>query len=165
MPLLFVTYFISATCFSEVSRCLHSYCNLLFAGGDSRVLAGHRVLQGHLGDGDFLPPPFPFVHLVFCWAASLSVICWVRIFLHNTFFRQKHPCCPCAGLTKSPRATVTLSPPRLLLWEQTSQALAAQMEGRKFLFKPGKCHRGCISSLLQFPHSDDFFSVIVLSEI
>lgn len=56
MPLLFVTYFISATCFSEVSRCLHSYCNLLFAGGDSRVLAGLRVLQGRLGDGEFPSP-------------------------------------------------------------------------------------------------------------
>lgn len=165
MPLLFVIHFISALCFREVSRCLHSYCNLLFAGGDSRVLAGHRVLQGCLGDSDFLSPPCPFVHLVFCWAASLSVICWVRIFLHNTFSRQKHPCCPCAWLTKNPVATVTLSPLPLLLWEQTSQALAAQMEGRKCLCKPGNCHRGCISSLLQFPYTGYFFSCIVLSEI
>lgn len=133
---------------------------LLFAGGDRRVLAGHRVLQGRLGDGDFLLPPFPFVHLVFCWAASLSVICCVRIFLHNTFFRQKHPRCPQAWLTKSPVATVTLSPPPLLLSEQTSQDLAAQMEGRKCLCKPGRCHRGCIWSLMRFPYSDDFFSVI-----
>lgn len=102
MPLLFVTYFISATCFSEVSRCLHSYCNLLFAGGDSRVLAGLRVLQGRSGDGDFLPLPFPFIHLVFCWAASLSVICWIRIFLHNTFFQAEAPTLPTCLAEKKP---------------------------------------------------------------
>lgn len=150
MPLLFAIHFISASCFCEVSRCLHSYCNLLFAGGDSRVLAGCRVLQGRLGDSDFLSPPFPFIHLVFCWAASLSVIWWLRIFLHNTFFRQKHPCYLRAWLTKSSVATVTLSPLPLFLWGQTSQALAAEMEGRKCLCKPGNCHRAVSQACCSF---------------
>jgi len=52
----------------------------------------------------------------------------------------------------------------LVSWEG-KQVVATQMEGRKRLCEPGKYHGGWISSLLQFPHSDDFFSVIVLSDI
>lgn len=43
---------------SEVSGCLHSYCSILFTGGDSRVLAGHSI-AGSLGDGGF-PSPVSF---------------------------------------------------------------------------------------------------------
>lgn len=134
MPLLFVTYFISATCFSEVSRCLQSYCNLLFTGGDSRVLAGHRLISG-----SFPPPSISICSpCVLLSSFTLSHLLSKDISTQH-LFQAEAPMLPTCLAEKNP---VALSPPPLLLWQQTSQALAAQMEDRKCLWKPGKCHRG-----------------------
>lgn len=87
----------------EVRRCLCSYCNLLFAGRDSRVLAAH-ALAGSLGDSVFLSPisvcspmlkPAPL--------SSFALSHLLRTFLPNTFFQAEAPTLPTRGADQKPR--------------------------------------------------------------